>query len=91
MVAGRKEIDDATAERDFRTDDREIDLFARGDGKKIVGFPGIGGDATGHRRDARVAGSAEDVANAALARQLPRKRMLPRTRPDDENLHADGR
>ena len=90
-MARREQIDDAPAQRNFWTDDREINVLARGDGKKRVGFRRITSDTASDRCDARVARCTDDVGYGALARQLPRKRMLPGTTADDENLHEEGR
>ena len=90
-MVGSEQIHDAAAERNFRTDDGQIDLLALRDGEQIVRFTGISRHAARDRCDAGVAGRTDDPGDAALARQLPRKRMLPGATADDENLHADAR
>ena len=51
------------------------------------GSAGVDGSDPRHLGDARVAGSADDFADAPLRRQLPRDRMLAATAADHQHFH----
>src|SRR5205823_2988599 len=57
-------------------------------GQKVSRHSWIGVNAVRDRRDPRVSGCTENLVAAAVARQLPRKRVLPCTPADDKNLQG---
>jgi hypothetical protein len=90
-MVGRERVRYTATERDLGTDDCEVDALATGDAQEIRWFAGIGRYAARDGTDAGVPGSAQYLRNRALARQLPRKRVLPCTATDNEDLHVNPR
>jgi hypothetical protein len=80
-------IDNAAAQRQLGTDDREIDRFARGEIDERIGIRDVRPHASRERRDAGVARRAHDFGNLALARKAPRQGMFASTAADDKNSH----
>src|SRR5204863_9766922 len=87
QTSRREEIDDATIERQFGTDNREIDLFALGQGGEraeiIRGHVHISCEVSG----AGIARRAQDCANGGFRSKLPRERVFAAASPDNEHIH----
>ena len=83
-----KQIDDAAIERQFGTNDGEIDALAFGERGKRVDVAG------GNRGEACdfchpwIPGCAQHVADAGFAREFPGDRMLAAAASDHQNLHC---
>ena len=79
-----KDVDDAGAQRLFRTDHRQSHVLTYGYGRNILWSAEIGRDTAGDRRDARIARDAENFGDIPLARQFPRHGVLTRAATDNE-------
>ena len=91
LTNGREHVDDAAAERQLWSDNRQIDSFVASDAEKLVEIACINGHAARDRIDAWVPGRAEERGYCTLAGQLPRKRMFARPGADDQDLHLKSR
>ncbi len=82
-----KAVDNAERQRDFRTDNRQVDFF--GLGKVNQRFDIIGRDmhAISKARYPRVTGCTVDCFHQGRLRELPDQRMLTTTTTDNQNFH----
>ena len=85
--ARHEEIGDAAIERQFRTDDREIDRFAFGEGRNRGRIARADVRDPGNIGDAGVARRANDLADGALGGELPCERMLAAATADHQHFH----
>jgi hypothetical protein len=84
-----KYVRNSTAQRQFGTDDREVDLFAAGEGGDGVGVCRIDGHAARDTADTGVPGCSDDVRNSAFGGQLPDQGVFASAVSDDK--HSRGR
>ena len=89
-AGGFEIVDDAGAERHFRSDHDEIDLvcLAERDHRPVVGD--IERHAFGLLRDAGIAGRAIELVGERARRHLPGQRMLASAGTEDEDVHGRG-
>ena len=83
----RKPIGDPAAERQFGTDDGQVDLLAIRKREDRVAIADIDGNGPGEACDARVSRSDQELANVAISVQPGGERVLARAAADYENSH----
>ena len=85
---GGKSIRDAAAERQFGSDDREINPLAFGELRHGVKVSGIDHGDFSLMRDARITGRADERADVRFGGKPRDEGMLARAAADDENSHG---
>ena len=79
-------VDDAAAQREFRSDDGEIDAFTFGSRSEHFYIERIDRDGARRLCDTRIARNSDD---GMVLRQFPRQRVLTATAANDKNPHDD--
>ena len=85
----RKAVGDAQAQRQFRTDDCQVDVFALGERQRARR---VGSDRLDRSRDQRAIpgfpGAQTTLGDAGFGGQPTDQRVLARAAAEDENLHC---
>ena len=88
---GRKSIDDAEAERNLRTNDRQVDAFLTGKIDERRDAFASRRITSRHSRDPgnpRIPRHAEEIRDPGVGQKTPRQRVFARTASDHENSHT---
>ena len=88
---GGKAVGDADTQRQLGPDDRQIDLFTRGEREDGIGIGQVGGDGARDLRDARIAWCADHFSDVTFDGETGRQRVLARAAPEHEHVHRHGR
>ena len=83
-----EQVGDPRDERRLRPDHREVDVGGEREREQAVAVVGTHGMAPAERSDPRVARGGVELRQARALGETPRKRVLTRSRADDEHVHA---
>jgi hypothetical protein len=84
----RETIGDSQAEREFRSDDGEIDLFAFSERAGGLGIGQVDRHGAGQPGDAGISRRSQDVAAISLRCQPGDECVLARAAAEDQNSHG---
>ena len=85
--AAANSVGNAEAQRQFRSDDGEVDLFAVGQVEDRRRVRDVAGNRPGDSRDAGISGCADQFADVPIGGQPGNEGMFPGAAADHENSH----
>ena len=84
----RKAIRDAQAERELRSDDGEVDLFAGREGRNGIEISGVDGNCPDEPRNARISRCGDQVGGVDFVCKTRDEGVLARAATENQNSHC---
>jgi len=90
-AASAEQIRDATRERCFGTNHRQVDAFLLSERQHRLRIAGVNWEGSVVSSDTGVSRRAQDLVNARILREPPTERVLARAAADNEDSHVSVR